>query len=47
VIKGTYLGPCSVLENTPTIAAAIRKGVALDPSNGEPYDFRDEPYTEK
>jgi len=36
---GTYLDPCHVLANTPANAASIQEGIALDPSNGEPYSF--------
>jgi hypothetical protein len=41
------LGPCRGLLNTPGNAAAVSKGIVLDPSNGESYDFRSEPYAEK
>jgi hypothetical protein len=44
---GTYLEPCHALANIPANAASIREGIALDPSNGEPYDFRNETHTEK
>jgi hypothetical protein len=46
VIPNVELDPCHVLPNTPANAAAIQEGIALDPSAGEPYEFRNEPYTE-
>jgi hypothetical protein len=41
------LRPCHVLPNTPEAAAAIKQGIALDPSAGEPYDYLNEPYSEQ
>lgn len=41
------LRPCHALPNTPEVAAAIKQGIALDSSAGEPYDYRNEPYTER
>jgi len=37
------LWPCHALLNTPANAASIQQGIALDPSAGEPYDYRDAP----
>jgi len=39
--------PCHILAKTSESAASIQEGIALDPSNGEPYNFRNEPYTER
>ena len=36
------LSPCHALPNTPANAAEIEAGIALDPSNGEPYDYLNE-----
>ncbi len=43
--RGLWLA--RALPNTPEIAEEIKQGIALDPSAGEPYDFRDEPYVEQ
>jgi hypothetical protein len=43
---GLYLSPCHGLLNTPENAAAIKVGIALDPSTGEAYDYRNDPSEE-
>jgi hypothetical protein len=35
------------LPNTSGIDEAIKQGIALDPSAGEPYDYLNEPYSEQ
>jgi hypothetical protein len=42
-----YLFSCHAVPNTPENAAEIQRGIALDPSAGEPYDYLDEPYSEQ
>ena len=37
------LRPCHALPNTPANAAEVETGISLDPSNGEPYDYLNEP----
>jgi hypothetical protein len=39
--------PCHGVPNTAANAAEIKAGIALDSSAGEPYDYRNEPYTEE
>jgi hypothetical protein len=41
------LWTCHALPNTREVTAAIQQGIALDPSAGEPYDYRNDPYTER
>jgi hypothetical protein len=35
------------MQNTPQMATAVKQGIALDPSAGEPYNYRGEPYAEQ
>jgi hypothetical protein len=37
--SGVILRPCHGLSNTPANAAEVEAGIALDQSNGEPYDY--------
>lgn len=41
------LRSCHAMQNTPQIATAVKQGIALDPSAGEPYNYRGEPYAEQ